>query len=119
AGATAHRVVEGPELRVALLTEVKRVVRVLIPVGQELDAVLEEERDADRRDQRRDPRSVTQRAIGEPLDRDTEDPRAAHTSREHERNGGVDADLHGGWPGKPGQHAEPEERPDHVTRAVR
>ena len=70
--------------------------------------VLEQERHADRRDEHRDARRVAQRAVREPLDRDTE--QGGHRHGDEDRGHDGDAERDG---------IESEVRADHVDVAVR
>jgi len=82
-------------------------------------AVLEEERHAERADERRDPRRRSQWAVREPLDRDAEEARAEHGGDEHQRD--QERNRHGWVRGasERDEHAVADERPDHVDVAVR
>ena len=100
--------------------EVRRVVDPRLRAEQQQRRVLQEERDADRGDQRRDPRRVTQRPVGEALDRDAEPAApspAASTNMITSSSGTgiVSADR----PAEPLDHEVADVRPDHVQVAVR
>ena len=53
----------------------------------DLHDVLQDERHADRRDQRGDARRVPQRPVGEPLDRDVHEAHDGHRDAERARSG--------------------------------
>ena len=86
---------------------------------QQQRRVLEEEGDAERRDQRRDPRGVAQRPVGEALDREPEKARAEHRDHEHAEDEQRDRDRRVERAAQERQDAEADERADHVDVAVR
>ena len=107
-----------PLKKSAPLGEREGVVVALLGAEHHLHRVREEERDAERADQRRDPRGVAERPIGEALDHDAEHRAAGH---------GRKRDQHQQQPGRhhrirraPQQleRAEADERADHEHIAV-
>ena len=71
------------------------------------DEVLQDEAHADRRDQRGEPRGVSQRPIGQPLDHDADDAHDHHRhgEREHEDLDQEDRVLDGAGEAERGQEA--------------
>ena len=104
-----------PELAVPPAEGVEALV---VGPEHEQGRVLEEEGDAERRDQRRDPRRLAQPAVGEALDHDAEQAAAEHRRDEHQGEQEADRDRDRRRPAEHGQHAEADERADHEDVAV-
>ncbi len=87
----------------------------------DLDHVLQDERDADRRDQGSQPRSVTQRPVRESLDHDSHHAHHDHADREGEEQDAGELERVADGPVEAQRHQEPErhERADHEDVAVR
>ena len=80
---------------------------------------LEEEGDAERRDQRGDPRGVSERPVGEALDHDPKQPGPEHRDPQHDRDQRDDVDRQLERAAKCGEHSVAGERAHHVDLAVR
>ena len=106
------------EVDAVVADQVETVVVAELRAEQQQRRVLEEERDAERGDQRGDPRRVAQRPVGEALDREAEQPRAEHRDDEHAGHQQRDRDRRVQRAAQERQHAEADEGADHVDVAV-
>ena len=98
---------------------VRRVVAARNAAEQQQHRVLEEERHAERGDQRRDPRRVAQRPVGEALDRDARARRQPTPGeQEHDQQQQRHGDRERRRAAEPLDHEVADERPDHVDVAV-
>src|SRR5262249_4016897 len=99
--------------------EVRGVVDPVLRAEQQQGRALQEERDADRGDQRRDPRRVAQRPVGEPLDRHAQPADQARRQHQHDQEQQGHRDRQVLRAAEPLDHEETDVRPDHVQVAVR
>jgi hypothetical protein len=98
--------------------QVERLVAAEVPREEEQRAVLEEERDAERADQRCDSRRVPERPVREALDRNPEDAGAEHRHEEHQGDQQPDRDHRIERAAERGQDAVADEGADHEHVAV-
>ena len=96
----------------------ERVVVALLRAEQELQRVREEEGHAERADQRRDARRVTERPVGEALDRDAEHGAARHRGERDQHEQQPERDDGVGRPAEQLERAEADERADGEDVAV-
>ena len=95
--------------------------RVVVPergAEHQLHRVGDEERDAERADQRRDPRRVAERPVGEALDRDAEHGAAGHRGERDQDQQQPDRDDRVGRAAEQLERAEADERAHHEHVAV-
>src|SRR5207248_478638 len=109
--------VEALEVQLAV-ADLERVVRARRGSEKQLHRVGEEERDAERADQRRDARRVPKRPVGEALDHDSEDRAAAHGGKRDDRDQRPHRDVRARGATEQLQHAEADERAHHEDVAV-
>ena len=95
------------------------VVALVLRAEHELRGVLEEERDPERGDQRRDAWSVTQPPVREALDHHAEQAAAEHRADQHQHEQQRDVDRECGRAAEDGDQSEADERADHEDVAVR
>jgi hypothetical protein len=94
------------------------VVVALLGAEHQLHRVREEERNAERTDQRRDPRGVAQRPVGETLDHDAEHGAAGHRRERDQHQQQPGGHLRIRRAAQELERAEADERPDHEHVAV-
>ena len=94
------------------------VVVALLGAEHQLHRVREEERDAERTDQRRDPRGVAERPVGEALDHDAEHRAAGHRRERDQHQQQPGRHLRIRRAAQQLERAEADERPDHEHVAV-
>ena len=83
--------------------------RLVVDAVEREPDVLDDERHADRGDQRREPWRVAQRLVGDPLDRGVEEREAGHDHDEREREAADDREH-------ARAHVEAEDADDHRAR---
>ena len=98
---------------------VEQVVVAVLRAEQQLHRVREEERDAERADQRGDPRRVAQRPVGEALDHDAEHRAACHRGERDDERAAAQIGTTGSVePPSSWSIPKPMNEPDHDDVAV-